>query len=122
MDEPIAQRTRDRLKIQHPSEPREETIFLDKSDTEMRELLIQLAGQNMEQQDQIKAMNLVLEEVLVQQTTIVNKLHATELLWESESKRKDSAQTSNEGAKKVVKPFGPRAEPPAKGEAYSYRT
>ena len=37
-----------------------------------------------------------MEEVLAQQTTIVNKLHATELLWQSESKGKDSAPTSNE--------------------------
>ena len=59
-------------------------------------------------------MNLLLEEVLAQQTTIVNKLHATEMLWGSESKRKVSAQTSNEDAKKVVKPFGPRAEPSEK--------
>ena len=61
MDEPIAQRTRYRFKIQRPSEPRKETIFLDKTDTEMSELLIQLVAQNKEQQDQIKAMNLVLE-------------------------------------------------------------
>ena len=101
--------------MQSPSEPRKESIFLDKTDTEMRELLIQLVAQNKEQQDQIKAMNLVLEEVLAQQATItiVNKLHATEMPWESESKRKVSAQTSNEDAKKVVKPFGPRAEPSA---------
>ena len=37
MDEPIAQRTRCRwFKIQRPSEPRKETILLDKTDTEMR--------------------------------------------------------------------------------------
>ena len=92
------------------SEPRKESIFLlDKTDTEMRQLLIQLVVQNKEQQDQIKAMNLVLEEVLAQQTIIVNKLHATEMPWESESKRKVSTQTSNEDAKEVVKPCGPRA-------------
>ena len=110
LDEPIAQRTRCMLKMQSPSEPRKESIFLDKTDTEMRQLLIQLVAQNKEQQDQIKAMNLVLEEVLAQQTIIVNKLHATEMPWESESKRKVSAQTSNEDAKEVVKPCGPRAE------------
>ena len=60
----------------------------------MRESLIQLVAQNKEQQDQIKAMNLVLEEVLAQQTIIVNKLHATEMPWESESKRKVSSQAS----------------------------
>ena len=80
----------------------------------MRELLNQLVAQNKEQQDQIKAMNLVLEKVLAQQTTIVNKLLATELLLESKSKGKNSAQTSNEEARKVVKPFGPRAEPSKK--------
>ena len=110
LDEPIAQRTRCMLKMRSTSEPRKESIFLDKTDTEMRQLLIQLVAQNKEQQDQIKAMNLVLEEVLAQQTIIVNKLHATEMPWESESKRKVSAQTSNEDAKEVVKPCGPRAE------------
>ena len=54
------------------------SIFLDKTDTATRELLIQLVEQKKEQKDQINAMNLVLEEVLVQQTIIVNKLHATE--------------------------------------------
>ena len=98
LDEPIAQRTRCMLKMRSTSEPRKESIFLDKTDTEMRKLLIQLVVQNKEQQDQIKAMNLVLEEVLAQQTIIVNKLHATEMPWESESKRKVSAQTSNEDA------------------------
>ena len=110
LDEPIAQRTRCMLKMQSPSAPRKESIFLDKTDTEMWQLLIQLVAQNKEQQDQIKAMNLVLEEVLAQQTIIVNKLHATEMPWESESKRKVSAQTSNEDTKEVVKPCGPRAE------------
>ena len=67
----------------------------------MRKLLIQLVAQNKEQQDQnhqIKAtaMILVLEEVLAQQTTMINKLLATKLLWESEFKRKVSAQTSSE--------------------------
>ena len=77
----------------------------------MRELLIHLVAQNKEQQDQIKAMNLVLEEVLAKQTIIVNKLHATEMSWESESIRKVSAQASNEDAKEVVKQYGPRAQP-----------
>ena len=54
---------------------------------------------------------MMLDEVLAQQTTIINKLRATELLWAIESKGKDSAQTSNEEARKVVKPIGPRAEP-----------
>ena len=57
-----------------PSEPRKEAIFQDKTDTEMRELLIQLVAQNKEQQDQIKAMNLVLEEVLAQQTVIIQQV------------------------------------------------
>ena len=46
MDEPIAQRTKCRFKIQRPSEPGKETIFLGKTDTEMRELPIQLVAQN----------------------------------------------------------------------------
>jgi hypothetical protein len=56
---------------------------LAKTGTEMRELLIRLIAQNKEQQDQIKAMNLMLKEVLAQQTSIVSKLHdtGTELLW-----------------------------------------
>jgi hypothetical protein len=95
MDEPIAQRTRCRFKHQRTSEPRKETIFLDKANTELRELLIQLVAQNKEQRKQIKAMNLVMEKVLAQQTTIVNKFLATEFLWESESKGKDSAQTES---------------------------
>ncbi len=49
----------------YPSEPRKDTIRLDKTDTEMRELLICLIAQNKEQQVQIKAMNLKLKEVLV---------------------------------------------------------
>ena len=69
---------------------------------------MQLVAQNKEQQDQIKAMNLVLEEVLAQQTRIVNKLHATDM--QCESKRKVSAQTSNEDAKEMVTPSGPRAK------------
>jgi hypothetical protein len=46
--------------------------------------------QNKEQQDQIKAMNLMLKEVLAQQTSIVSKLHVTEteLLLLSKSKGK----------------------------------
>jgi hypothetical protein len=40
MDEPIALRTRRKFKLQYPSEPRKDTILLDKTDTEMRELLI----------------------------------------------------------------------------------
>ena len=62
----------------------------------------------------------MLEEVRVQQTSIVTKLYATELLWKSGSKGKDSAQSSNGDAKEVVKPFGPRAEPNEK--AYAVRT
>jgi hypothetical protein len=112
MVEPIAQRTRCRVKLQRPSEPRMEASILDKMDTEMRQMLIQLIAQNKEQQDQIKTMNLMLEEVLAQQTNIVNKLHATELLCQCGSNGRDSAQISNEDtAKEVVKPCGPRAEP-----------
>ncbi len=44
----------------------------------MRELLICLIVQNKEQQFQIKAMILMLKEVLAQQTLIVSKLHVTE--------------------------------------------
>ena len=58
--------------LQHLSEPRKDTILLDKTDTEMRELLICLIAQNREQQVQIKAMNLMLKEVLAQQTLLVN--------------------------------------------------
>ncbi len=63
---------------------------------------------NKDQQDQIKAMNLMLE-VLAQQTSIVSKLHVTEteLLSLSKSKVKDS---THEETRKVVKPYGPRAE------------
>ena len=52
---------------------------------------------------------MVLEEVLAQHTTVVNKLRATELLWQSESKETDSAPTLIDAAKKVVKPNGARA-------------
>jgi hypothetical protein len=45
MDEPVAQRTRHKIKQQHLSEPRKDTILLDKMDTEMRELLIRLIAQ-----------------------------------------------------------------------------
>ena len=69
----------------------------------MRELLICLIAQNKEQQVQIKAMNLMLKEVLAQQTLIVSKLHVTEAEPISLSKSKTHAR-------KVVKPFGPRAE------------
>ena len=108
MDEPIALRTRHKFKLQYPSEPRKDTIRLDKTDTDMRELLICLIAQNKEQQVQIKAMNLMLKEVLAQQTSIVSKLHVTEteLLSLSKSKGKDS---THEETRKVVKPFGPRA-------------
>ena len=65
------------------AQPGKKSIFLDKTDTEMRQLLIQLVVKNKdpEQQDQIKVMNLVMEEVIVtvQQTIIGNKLHATEM-------------------------------------------
>ena len=64
------------------------SIFLDKTDTATRELLIQLVEQKKEQQDQIKSMNLVLEEVLARQTIIVNKLHATEMPWRVNPKEK----------------------------------
>ncbi len=74
MDEPVAQRTRNKIKLQHLSEPRKDTILLDQTDTEMRELLIRLIAQDKEQQDQIKAMNLMLKEVLAQQILIVRKL------------------------------------------------
>jgi hypothetical protein len=74
MDEPIALQTRRMFKLQYPSEQRKDTILLDKTDTEMRELLICLIAQNKEQQVQIKAMNLMLKEVLAQQTSIVSKL------------------------------------------------
>jgi hypothetical protein len=87
MDEPVAQRTRRKIKLHHVSEPRKDTILLDKMDTQMRELLIRFIAQNKEQQDQIKAMNLMLMEVLAQQTSIVSKLQdtETELLWQSKS-------------------------------------
>jgi hypothetical protein len=68
MDEPVAQRTRGKIKLQHLSEPRKDTILLDKPDTEMKELLIRLIAQKKKQQDQIKAMNLMLKEFLAQQT------------------------------------------------------
>ncbi len=72
-------------------------------------MLIQLIAQNKEQQDQITAMNLVMGGFLVQQTTIVHNLRATELLWQIESKGKDSPPTSNEDStKEMVKLFGPR--------------
>ena len=105
MDEPIALRTRRKFKLLYPSEPRKDTILFDKTDTEMRELLICLIAQNKEQQDQIKAMNLMLKEVLAQQTSIVSKLHdtETELLRQSKSQGKDP---SYKEARKVVKPFG----------------
>ncbi len=63
---------------------------MDKTDTETRELLIRLIEQNKEQQDQVKAMNLMLKEVLAQQTSFVSKLHdtETELLRQSKSQRK----------------------------------
>ncbi len=77
MDEPIALRTRHKFKLQYPSEPRKDTILLDKTDTDMRELLIRLIAQNKEQQVQIKAINLMLKEVLAQQTLIVSKLLPT---------------------------------------------
>ncbi len=35
-------------RVQHVSEPRKETILLEKTDTEMRELLIRLIAQNQE--------------------------------------------------------------------------
>ncbi len=38
-------------------------------------------------------MNLVLEEVLAKQATFVIKIHATELLWQSEYKEKYTTQT-----------------------------
>ncbi len=88
MDEPIARRKKCGFKLQRQSEPRMETTLLDKTDTEMRDMLTQLIAQNKEQQDQIKAMKLVMEQVLAQQTTIANKLHATDLLWRVNPKEK----------------------------------
>jgi hypothetical protein len=109
MDEPIALQSRHKFKLQYPSEPRKDTILLDETDTETRELRICLIAQNKEQQVQIKAMNLMLKEVLAQQTLIVSKLHVTETepLSLSKSKGKDS---THEETRKAVKPFGPRAE------------
>ncbi len=68
-----------------------------------------MIAQNKEQQVQIKAMSLMLKEVLAQQTLIVSKLHVTETepLSLSKSKGKDS---THEETRKVVKPFGQRAE------------
>jgi hypothetical protein len=68
-----------------------------------------LIAQNKEQQDQIKAMNAMLKEVLAQQTLIVSKLHdtETELLWQSKSQEKDS---THEEARKVVTSLRPRAK------------
>jgi hypothetical protein len=54
IDEPIALRARRKFKLQYPSEPRKDMILLNKTDTEMRELLICLIAQNKEQQVQIK--------------------------------------------------------------------
>ena len=81
---------------------------MDKTDTDMRELLICLIAQNKEQQVQIKAMNLMLKEVLAQQTLIVSKLHVTETEQLSQSKSKGKDSTHGE-TRKVVKSFGPRA-------------
>ncbi len=82
---------------------------MGKMDTEMRELIICLIAQNKKQQDQIKAMNLMLKEALAQQTSIVSKLHVTEteLLSLSKSKAKVS---NHEETRKVVKPYWPRFE------------
>ncbi len=76
---PLLARTTDTFKLQYPSEPRKDTIRWDKTDTEMRELLIWLIAQNKEQQleVQIKAMNLMLKEVLAQQTLLVNYQQVT---------------------------------------------
>ena len=52
-----------KIKLHHLSEPRKDNILLDQTDTEMSELLIRLIVQDKEQQDQIKAMNLMLKEV-----------------------------------------------------------
>ncbi len=95
MDEPVVQRIRCKIKLHHLSEPRTDTIFWDKTDTEIRKLLISLIEQHEEQQDQIKAMNLMLKEILSQQTSIVSKLHdtETELLGQSKSQGKDSTGT-----------------------------
>ena len=49
MDGPIAQRTRRKPKLQHQSKARKENDILDKADTEVRELLLQLIKQNKEQ-------------------------------------------------------------------------
>ncbi len=68
---------------------------MDKTDAEVRDLRVQFMAQNQEQQHQIKATILVLEEVHAQQTPLVTKLHATVLLWQSGSHKQDQAQTSN---------------------------
>jgi hypothetical protein len=103
MDEPIALRTRHNFKLQYPSEPRKDTIRLDKTDTDMRELLICLIAQNKEQQVQIKAMNLMLKEVLAQQTLIVSKLHVTEAEPISLSKSKGKDSTHEETRKVIIR-------------------
>ena len=48
MDEPIALRTGRKFMLQYPSEPRKDTILLDKADTEMRGLQICLIVQKKE--------------------------------------------------------------------------
>jgi hypothetical protein len=78
MDEPVPLRTRGKFKVQYPYGPRKDSTLLDKTDTEMRELLICLIAQNKEQQDQFKATNLMLKEVLAQQTSVVSNLQVTE--------------------------------------------
>ena len=100
--------TRNKLQIQTTVSiwAKEGNNLPGQTDTEMREWLIQSIVQNKEQQDQIKVMILVLEEVLAQQTTVFNKWHATELLWESESEARDSYRTSNEETKEVVNHSG----------------
>ena len=101
MDEPIARRTRRNLRIQHPSKALKDKDALDKADTEVRELLLQLIAQNKEQRDQIKAMNLVLEKVLEQQASMINELHGNAAASQNDSQASNISIESME----LVKPF-----------------
>jgi hypothetical protein len=109
VDKPIAQRTRSKLKLQLPPKARKENDILDKADTEVRELLLQLLAQNKEQQKKIKEMELMLKKVLAVQTSIVDKLHgnAAGMTLQSDSKG-EPTQTSI--AEEMVKPFTPKAK------------
>ncbi len=68
-----------------------------------------MIAQNEEQQDQVKAMNVMLKEVLAQQTSIASKLHVTETELPSLSKCK-AKDSTHEETRKVVKPYRQRAE------------